>query len=207
MPNASISACMVSNSAFSRAYSSLRTFDAIWGAIARGTARKRVTGRPSARIQGRCLRSAHCPHCVFSPFFSRGDIDRRAFQRAPPPSATGVREAPPQVNQHATGLTPLPKHRPTGHAKHITAQQEPGQPGSRSSTPGRRRADRRSAERRRPRQRSRCSDGCQQPAPCGPRIRGRNCHLRRALITSVTSIRLLYYNMFAFRRRLYVLLA
>ena len=99
MPNASISACMVSNSAFSRAYSSLRTFDAIWGAIARGTARKRVTGRPAARIQGRCLRSAHCPHCVFSPFFSRGDIDRRAFQRAPPPSATGVREAPPKQGQ------------------------------------------------------------------------------------------------------------
>ena len=40
---------------------------------------------------------AHCPHCVFSPFFSRGDIDRRAFQRAPPPSATGVREAPPKM--------------------------------------------------------------------------------------------------------------
>ena len=81
MPNASISTCIVSNSAFCRAYSSLRTFDAIWGAIARGTARKRVTGRPSARIQGRCLRSAHCPHCVFSPFFPRGDIDRRAFQK------------------------------------------------------------------------------------------------------------------------------
>ena len=102
MPNASISACMVSNSAFSRAYSSLRTFDAIWGAIARGTARKRVTGRPSARIQGRCLRSAHCPHCVFSPFFSRGDIDRRAFQRAPPPSATGVREAPPKSSREVS---------------------------------------------------------------------------------------------------------
>ena len=92
-----ISACMVSNSAFSRAYSSLRSFDAIGGAIARGTAPKRVTGRPAATAQGRCLRSAHCPHCVFSPFFSRGDIDRRAFQRAPPPSATGVREAPPKV--------------------------------------------------------------------------------------------------------------
>ena len=34
-----------------------------------------------------------------SPFFSRGDIDRRAFQRAPPPSATGVREAPPKVSK------------------------------------------------------------------------------------------------------------
>ena len=54
--------------------------------------------------------------------------------------------------------TPLPKHRPTGHAKQITAQQEPGQPGSRSSTPGRRRADRRSAARRWPPQQSRCSD-------------------------------------------------
>ena len=70
-----------------------------------------------------------------------------------------------------TGATPLPKHRPTGHAKQITAQQEPGQPGSRSSTPGRRRADRRSAARRWPPQQSRCSDGCRRPAPCGPRRR------------------------------------
>ena len=97
MPIASISACTVSNSAFSRAYSTLRSSDAMWRAIARGTAREQVTGRPAAPDQGRCLRSAHCPHCVFSPFFSsRGDIDRRAFQRAPPPSATGVREAPPK---------------------------------------------------------------------------------------------------------------
>ena len=83
--------------------SSLRSFDAIGGAIAGGTAPKRVTGRPAATIQGRCLRSAHCPHCVFSPFFSRGDIDRRAFQRASPPSATGVREAPPQGRDLARG--------------------------------------------------------------------------------------------------------
>ena len=47
-----------------------------------------------------------------------------------------------------TRATPLPKHRPTGHAEQITAQQEPGPPGNRGSTPGRRRADRRSAERR-----------------------------------------------------------
>ena len=53
MPNASISTCIVSNSAFSCAYSSLRTFDAIGGAIARGTARKRVTGRPAVPAQGR----------------------------------------------------------------------------------------------------------------------------------------------------------
>ena len=46
--------------------------------------------------------------------------------------------SPPQrsrlVWQHkptTTGATPLPKHRPTAHAKQITAQQEPGQPGSR----------------------------------------------------------------------------
>ena len=99
MPNASISTFIVSNSAFCRAYASLPTFDAIGGAIARtrhGAQTSDRSGRPAAPAQGRCLRSAHCPHCVFSPLFSRGDIDRRAFQRAPPPSATGVREAPPK---------------------------------------------------------------------------------------------------------------
>ena len=47
-----------------------------------------------------------------------------------------------------TRAKPLPKHRPTDHAEQITAQQEPGPPGNRGRTPGRRRADRRSAERR-----------------------------------------------------------
>ena len=59
-----------------------------------------------------------------------------------------VRPTPRALNKPTTtGATPLPKHRPTGHAKQITAQQEPGQPGSRGSTPGRGRADRRSAQR------------------------------------------------------------
>ena len=43
------------------------------------------------------------PTLLFSPLFSLGDIDRRAFQRAPPPSsATGVREAPPIVTRTHT---------------------------------------------------------------------------------------------------------
>ena len=47
---------------------------------------------------------AHCPHCVFSPLFSRGDIDRRAFQRAPPPSATGA-ESGRLRQKHGRGAT------------------------------------------------------------------------------------------------------
>ena len=61
------------------------------------SARVRPLLRPAARSEGRVLSSAHCPHCQTRRFFSRGDIDRRAFQRAPPPSATGVREAPPKT--------------------------------------------------------------------------------------------------------------
>ena len=38
---------------------------------------------------------------------SQGDIDRRAFQRAPPPSATGVREAPPKVLIHRGDMATL----------------------------------------------------------------------------------------------------
>ena len=95
MPKASISNHIVSKSAFSRAYCELRSSDAIRGAIPRGTARRRVTGRPLALLKGRVLTSAHCPHCETRRFFSRGDIDRRTLQRAPPPSAADAREAPP----------------------------------------------------------------------------------------------------------------
>ena len=60
------------------------------------SARVRPLLRPAAAAEGRVLSSAHCPHCQTRRFFSRGDIDRRALQSAPPPSATGVREAPPK---------------------------------------------------------------------------------------------------------------
>ena len=60
------------------------------------SARVRPLLRPAAATEGRVLSSAHCPHCQTRRFFSRGDIDRRTLQRAPPPSATGVREAPPK---------------------------------------------------------------------------------------------------------------
>ena len=60
------------------------------------SARVRPLLRPAATSEGRVLSSAHCPHCQTRRFFSRGDIDRRALQSAPPPSATGVRGAPPK---------------------------------------------------------------------------------------------------------------
>ena len=63
------------------------------------SARVRPLLRPAARDQGRVLTSAHCPHCETRRFFSRGDIDRRTLQRAPPPYAADAREAPPKNGQ------------------------------------------------------------------------------------------------------------
>ena len=92
----------------------------------------------------------------------------------------------PAYKPTTTRAIPLPKHRPTEHAKQITARQEPGPPGSRSSTPGRRRADRRSTERQRsfarPFERARAAPGGVRPWSGGPitvtdtagvRLRGR----------------------------------
>ena len=89
------------------------------------SARVRPLLRPAVWSQGRCLVAAHCPHTAFlagTLLFSRGDIDRRALQSAPPPSATGVREAPPKTRKEvirSSGKTraqheALPGHRRIG---------------------------------------------------------------------------------------------
>ena len=62
--------------------------------------------RPCTRVgataqEGRGSATSHLFREQFRMWRSRGsvDIDRRAFQRAPPPSATGVREAPPSPRE------------------------------------------------------------------------------------------------------------
>ena len=60
------------------------------------SARVRPSVRPGRRAEDDDNGLAQCPAPPSGRLFSRGDIDRRALQSAPPPSATGVREAPPK---------------------------------------------------------------------------------------------------------------
>ena len=129
---------------------------------------------------GASAAEANCGHQSRSP--NLGDHTGAQVRSYKPPTR--------RANRYLSTDQPVTRSRSL-----LSRSRQPGQPGSRSSTPGRGRADRsfvsvpaclpqagrqaRSAQLRRPPHRSRCSDGCRQRALCGPRRRSPSGAQRR----------------------------